>query len=408
MPKRKEFDTPTKARFYHAFDNKENGVSLAQICKSDGIGISAPSGRRWLKERDELGSKAMRSTRNQSNQLGRPPKLTVNQVQAVGDPHHPSHYRAYPEMIKAEDWNCSIRTVQRVAARIKGKRRKKGRTKAISKKNKTIRQFWGALRRNQTIRRYWQFVYFTDEVHFNSIELSHKTQYAFRLEGAEEQLEDLVEEEQGTLDVVLHYAGGINYNGKGVFTSYNDPAEPAITKVRKPAPPRKSKYETVEQFDERLKAHKATMPHDIEIQTKGNSMTQVFYTNHILNRHIEFCQKLKKRLRHEIYLQEDNDGSHGTRSLKNVARDAKLRSHLQNYYHPAQSPDLNPIEAIWAIIKQRLRGGRWKTVAEFKDAIEREWQRITLKQIRNRISEMVWRCEKVDKLKGRRVRSKKW
>ena len=56
--------------------------------------------------------------------------------------------------------------------------------------------------------------------------------------------------------------------------------------------------------------------------------------------------------------------------------------------HPAQSPDLNPIEAIWQIIKQRLRGGTWKTVEEFKAAIQREWDRITIAQIRRRIREM--------------------
>lgn len=404
----KEKDTPTRTRFFHAFDNKENGVGMAKICKRDDIGISPACGRKWIKQREVLGEKAMKRTRKRSNCLGRRRKLNVQDVQPIADSSHPSHYRAYPEMIEKECWDVTTRTVQRVAHEIHASRRPKGKTKAISKKNKEIRRSWGESRRSRTIRHYWQFVYFTDEVHFNSIELSHKTQYAFRQDGIEERLEDLVEEEQGTLDVTLHYAGGINYNGKGVFMSYNDPAEPAISKPRKPAKPRKSKYETSEAFEERLKQFVAEQPHDIVIQTKGNSMTQEFYTNHVLNHHIEFCQELKKRLRHEIYLQEDNDGSHGTRSLKNVARDAKLRAHLQNYMHPAQSPDLNPIEPIWAIIKQRLRGGRWKTVTEFKASIEAEWQRITRKQIRNRIAEMVWRCYQVNKLEGRRVRSRKW
>ncbi|KAF1807995.1 hypothetical protein P152DRAFT_406338, partial [Eremomyces bilateralis CBS 781.70] len=72
------------------------------------------------------------------------------------------------------------------------------------------------------------------------------------------------------------------------------------------------------------------------------------------------------------------------------------------------SPDLNPIEAIWLIMKQRLRGGRWQTVAEFKEAIEREWKRITQQEIRQRIAEMPWRCKKVVELKGGRVRSDLW
>ena len=76
--------------------------------------------------------------------------------------------------------------------------------------------------------------------------------------------------------------------------------------------------------------------------------------------------------------------------------------------YPAQSPDLNPIEAIWQIIKQRLRGGTWRTVEEFKAAIQREWDRITIAQIRRRIREMPWRCKRIQELKGARIRSALW
>jgi hypothetical protein len=76
--------------------------------------------------------------------------------------------------------------------------------------------------------------------------------------------------------------------------------------------------------------------------------------------------------------------------------------------HPAQSPDLNPIEAIWMIIKKRLRGGRWQTVAEFKAAIEREWQRVSRAEIRRRISEMPERCKALYLSKGQRHRGYRW
>jgi hypothetical protein len=59
-------------------------------------------------------------------------------------------------------------------------------------------------------------------------------------------------------------------------------------------------------------------------------------------------------------------------------------------------------------MKQRLRGGLWQTVAEFKQAIEAEFNRITRSQIRKRISEMRWRCERAIELKGARIRSKLW
>ncbi|KUJ16107.1 uncharacterized protein LY89DRAFT_587503, partial [Mollisia scopiformis] len=53
-------------------------------------------------------------------------------------------------------------------------------------------------------------------------------------------------------------------------------------------------------------------------------------------------------------LQEDSDPSHSMRK-KELAQEYKSAHNIQNLVHPAQSPNLNPIEAIWSIIKQRLR-----------------------------------------------------
>ena len=44
-------------------------------------------------------------------------------------------------------------------------------------------------------------------------------------------------------------------------------------------------------------------------------MTQKYYTEHILPKHIEVIKRLEERHKHRYTLQEDNDGSHGTRSL---------------------------------------------------------------------------------------------
>lgn len=54
---------------------------------------------------------------------------------------------------------------------------------------------------------------------------------------------------------------------------------------------------------------------------------------------------------------------------------------------------------------QRLSGGSWKTIADFKEAILREWKRVTLVEIRVRISEMPQRCKDVQQREGKRTRS---
>jgi transposase len=137
-------------------------------------------------------------------------------------------------------------------------------------------------------------------------------------------------------------------------------------------------------------------------------MTQKFYTKHVLSQHIKHLNWLKAKYGRDFLFLEDNNPSHGTRTSNNIAAKAKQDAHLQILPHPPQSPDLNPIESIWQIMKQRLRGGSWQTVAEFKQAIEAEFNRITRSQIRKRISEIRWRCERVIELKGARIRSKLW
>ena len=137
-------------------------------------------------------------------------------------------------------------------------------------------------------------------------------------------------------------------------------------------------------------------------------MTQKYYAENVLPKHIETIKRLEERHQHRYMLQEDNDGSHGTRSLRNPCRRLKINANLELLLHPAKSPDLNLTEGVWEIIKQRLRGGSWQTVEEFKEAIRREWRHATQEEIRRRIRELPWRCRKLCNNNGDRIRSNLW
>jgi hypothetical protein len=213
------------------------------------------------------------------------------------------------------------------------------------------------------------------------------------------------------LNVTVHISAGISYFGKGHFEFYSDPAEPALKRAYKPSKPRPSSVETIEQYQEAIRAFEAAKKEakiDTSVRIKGNSMTQVFYTKNILPLAIDEIERLQAKYQHAFQLQEDNDGSHGTRSYNNPAAHLKRQRMVQTHTHPAQSPDLNPIESIWQIIKQRLRGGHWETVEEFKQAILAEWRRITLAQIQKRIAEMPMRCDKLTTNDGKRIRTRLW
>jgi hypothetical protein len=99
--------------------------------------------------------------------------------------------------------------------------------------------------------------------------------------------------------------------------------------------------------------------------------------------------------------------SHGMRKA-GIAREYKNAYNVQNLVHPAQSPDLNPIEGIWSIIKQRLRRRIFDSEKEMKEALQEEWDKITLDQIRERIADMPRRCAELIRMGGKPIRGPKF
>ncbi|KAF2633864.1 hypothetical protein BU25DRAFT_453578 [Macroventuria anomochaeta] len=101
----------------------------------------------------------------------------------------------------------------------------------------------------------------------------------------------------------------------------------------------------------------------MEIKIPGNSMTKDYYTENILLVYREAYKALKKRsnelrghipkkLWYKWYFQEDNDPSHGTKNIQSKPALFKKDAEMEYFYHPANSPDFNPIEAMWLIIKE--------------------------------------------------------
>ena len=55
-----------------------------------------------------------------------------------------------------------------------------------------------------------------------------------------------------------------------------------------------------------------------------------------------------------------------------LTREYKDTYNIQNLAYLAQSPDLNPIEGIWAIIKQCLQRRIFDSEEEMKEALQKE------------------------------------
>ena len=132
----------------------------------------------------------------------------------------------------------------------------------------------------------------------------------------------------------------------------------------------------------------------------------------MLPQHIYHIQEQQRKGRVAI-LMEDSDPSHGHRSYNNKPASLRYKKKIQLHPHPAQSPDLNPIEGIWLLLQERLkqregealhRYGYW----ELRKALEDAWKTITMEEIQERIKQMPDRCKYVYTHGGARVRGPKW
>jgi hypothetical protein len=335
--------------------------------------------------------------------MGRPAKVSASDLERLTNQQDPIHEEPYEIQAKTLDKQPSARTLQAHASQAGAKRFKKRYTTEVSQQNKSIRVEYGKKHENETLTGFWQYVGFTDEAHFLSVKLQNKAEYELRFPGQER----LLKETKITgLKVTLHCAGLVTYNHKGPLIFYKDPKEPS-EKSYKPRKPRKTMYQTDEQHQQAIQAWERSQP-QADVIPKGNGMSQEFYAKEVLPKHIREVKALEERYHHRFWLQEDGDPSHGNKSTNNPCYRMKRDADIWILVHPAQSPDLNPIEAIWQIIKQRLRGETWKTVEEFKAAVQREWDRVTIAQIRRRIREMPWRCKRIQELEGARIRSALW
>jgi hypothetical protein len=109
--------------------------------------------------------------------------------------------------------------------------------------------------------------------------------------------------------------------------------------------PRRTKYQSDKDYNTELKAWKASLLKEEEVIPQGNLMTEKYYCDNILPIYIAAIHEGRLKRPGNWLLQEDNDSSHSTHS-NNLAAKLRAQNWINTLVHPAQSPDLNPIEAI--------------------------------------------------------------
>jgi transposase len=126
-----------------------------------------------------------------------------------------------------------------------------------------------------------------------------------------------------------------------------------------------------------------------------NIMNAEFYVN-ILENHIPEVQEIVgKRWR----FQQDNDLKHTSRLAQSFL-DKNVPELLD---WPANSPDLNPIENLWNIVKRNVEKREPKNQKELQCFMVEEWNSIPNSMLKNLINSMRRRCELVIESNGDRI-----
>jgi hypothetical protein len=104
----------------------------------------------------------------------------------------------------------------------------------------------------------------------------------------------------------------------------------------------------------------------------------------------------------DFVFQQDNASIHTSRETKEWLIDQEI----DLLPHPAKSPDLNPIENLWAIIVRRVYdGGRqFPDKQSLTRAIVAAWEEISIDQLKKLVKSMPNRCAEVLKQQGKKTR----
>lgn len=135
---------------------------------------------------------------------------------------------------------------------------------------------------------------------------------------------------------------------------------------------------------------------------RGGGMNSERYIDQVLSEELlKFYLHVKHKRRY-VYFQQDNAPCH----LSKMTTRWFNRNHVRLFDHPASSPDLNPIENLWHILKLRIQDREHcpTSSAELQQAVRDAWESLSTEDINALARSMPDRVQAVLTAKGGHTR----
>jgi hypothetical protein len=105
---------------------------------------------------------------------------------------------------------------------------------------------------------------------------------------------------------------------------------------------------------------------------------------------------LMEPLGRQWWFLQDNDPKHKSREVQTWLHNKGIAC----IDFPPYSPDLNPIEHLWADLARRIEEHQDTTMEQLQDRVEAEWQATSVEFLRTLVHSMPARCQAVIEAEG--------